>query len=109
METTEKKPRKIHRYVLLVIVIFSVWWMKAFSPIMPHIQLPPEAVYPHEGHEPLFNLFGGFYITNTMVSTWIAMLIVIIIAWNIRKQLKAGKMVLTGVSGAIAASAGRLL
>jgi F-type H+-transporting ATPase subunit a len=70
---------------------------------MPHIQLPAEPVYPHLGKEPLFYLGGqGFYITNTMVSVWIAMLIVVIIAWNIRKQLKEGKMVLTGVSGAIA-------
>jgi F-type H+-transporting ATPase subunit a len=104
VETTEKKPRKIHRYILLVIVILSAWWMKSFSPIMPHIQLPPEAVFPLEGHEPLFNLFGqGFYFTNTMVSVWIAILILVVIAWNIRKQLKEGKMVLTGVSGAIAA------
>jgi F-type H+-transporting ATPase subunit a len=70
---------------------------------MPHIQLPPEAVFPLEGHDPLFYLGGqGFYITNTMVSVWIAMLIAIIIGWNIRKQLKRGEMVLSGVSGAIA-------
>jgi F-type H+-transporting ATPase subunit a len=78
--------------------------MRWFSPIMPHIQLPAEAVFPLEGHDPLFYLGGqGFYITNTMISTWLAMVIVIIIAWNIRKQLKRGDMVLTGVSGAIAA------
>jgi F-type H+-transporting ATPase subunit a len=103
VETTEKKPRKIHRYILLLFVILSILWMRSFSPIMPHIQLPPEAVFPHEGHEPLFHLFGqGFYITNTMVSVWISMLIIILIAWNIRKQLNSGSMVLTGVSGAVA-------
>jgi F-type H+-transporting ATPase subunit a len=74
-----------------------------FTPIMPHIQLPPEAVYPHEGHEPLFTLFGqGFYITNTMVAVWLAIVLILIVAWNIRKQIKRGDMVLTGVSGAIA-------
>jgi F-type H+-transporting ATPase subunit a len=74
-----------------------------FTPIMPHIQLPPEAVYPQEGHAPLFTLGGqGFYITNTMVAVWLAIVLILIVAWNIRKQIKRGDMVLTGVSGAIA-------
>lgn len=112
METTEKKPRKIHRYIFFFLLLpfscyatfFASGGMTILKPIMPHIQLPPEAVYPIEGHEPLFNLFGqGFYITNTMVSVWIAILLLVVIAWNIRKQLKSGAMVLTGVSGAIAA------
>ena len=107
METTEKKPRKIHRYIFfLVLISLSVWiFAEAFpKPIMPHIQLPPEPVYPLEGTSRCSIFAGqGFYITNTMVSVWIAMLILILIAWNIRKQLKSGSMVLTGVSGAIAA------
>ncbi|HKJ26772.1 MAG TPA: F0F1 ATP synthase subunit A [Anaerolineales bacterium] len=104
MEQTEKKPRKIHRYFFLLVIIASVFFMRWFSPIMPHIQLPAEAVFPLEGHAPLFTFAGqGFYITNTMISVWLAMLIIIIIAWNIRKQIKRGDMVLTGVSGAIAA------
>jgi F-type H+-transporting ATPase subunit a len=71
---------------------------------MPHIQLPAEAVFPLEGHAPLFYLAGQpFYITNTMISVWLAMVIIIVIAWNIRKQLNRGDMVLTGVAGAIAA------
>ena len=104
METTEKKPRKFHRYILLVIVVLSVWWGRAFAPIMPHIQLPPEPVYPLIEEPPLFNLFGQeFYIVNSMISVWLAILVIVVIAWNIRKQLKSGSMVLTGVSGAIAA------
>ena len=108
METTEKKPRKFHRYILLFVLVpiscYATFFAQTLKPIMPHIQLPPEPVYPHVDHEPLFTIAGqGFYITNTMVSVWIAMLIVILIAWNIRKQLKDGKMVLSGVSGAIAA------
>ncbi len=107
MEKTDKQPRKIHRWILLLVIVpvscAATFFIPLLKPIMPHIQLPPEPVYPHVGHDPLFNLGGqGFYITNTMVSVWIAMLIVILIAWNIRKQLKAGKMVLTGVSGAVA-------
>ncbi|MBE0528252.1 MAG: F0F1 ATP synthase subunit A, partial [Thermoleophilia bacterium] len=105
---TEKKPRKIHRYILLFVLVpiscYATFFVQNLKPIMPHIQLPPEPVYPQVGHEPLFTLLGqGFYITNTQIAVWLAMLIVIVIAWNIRKQLKSGSMVLTGVSGAIAA------
>lgn len=104
METTEKKPRKIYRYILLLVIIFSVWGMRTYSPIMPHIQLPAEPVFPSVDHAPLFTIAGqGFYITNTMIAVWIAILLLIIVAWNIRKQLKSGAMILTGVSGAIAA------
>ena len=42
-------------------------------------------------------------ILSSLMGSMITMLIVIVIAWNIRKQLKRGDMVLTGVSGAIAA------
>jgi F-type H+-transporting ATPase subunit a len=112
VETTEKKPRKIYRYIFFFLLVpfscyatfFASGALQSFRPIMPHIQLPAEAVFPHEGHEPLFHLAGqGFYITNTMISTWLAIVIILIIAWNIRKQLNAGEMVLTGISGAIAA------
>ena len=103
MEQIEKQPRKIHRYIFLLVIVASVFFMRWYAPIMPHIQLPAEAVFPLEGHDPLFTLAGQpFYITNTMVSVWLAMLIIIVIAWNIRKQIKSGSMVLTGVSGAIA-------
>jgi F-type H+-transporting ATPase subunit a len=104
VEQTEKKPRKIYRWFFLLLVVFSIWTMGQYKAIMPHIQLPPEAVYPQEGHAPLFTLGGqGFYITNTMIAVWLSILILIVIAWNIRKQIKRGDMVLTGVSGAIAA------
>ncbi len=104
MEQTEKKPRKIHRYLFLLIAVFSILASRAFAPIMPHIQLAPEAVFPHEGHDPLFYIAGqGFYITNTMIAVFISVIIVALIAWNIRKQINSGAMVLTGVAGAVAA------
>ncbi|MBN2043374.1 MAG: F0F1 ATP synthase subunit A [Anaerolineales bacterium] len=82
----------------------TTFFIAELKPIMPHIQLAPEAVFPHVGEAPLFNLLGqGFYITNTMIATWIAIAIILMIAWNLRKQLKAGSMVPTGISGAIAA------
>jgi len=94
------KERKINRWLLLFLLIAAYFLMGQFKPIMPHIQLPAEPVMA----EPLFQFAGqDFYITNTMTSTFLAILLLLWIGWSIRKQLKRGDMVLTGIAGFFAA------
>jgi F-type H+-transporting ATPase subunit a len=67
---------------------------------MPHIQLAAEPLT----ETPLFSLLGQeFHLTNTMVALIIADVVLIILALSIRRQIKKGSMVLTGISVAFAA------
>jgi F-type H+-transporting ATPase subunit a len=64
----------------------------AYAPVMPHVQLPAEKLT----HEPIF---GQVYLTNTIVAVLIADVILLLIAWSIRRQAKQGKTLFTGVAG----------
>ncbi len=98
MEKT--KERKVSRWLLLLVLIVGYWLTSKFTPIMPHVQVAAEPVIA----EPLFQLFEqDFYITNTMTSTFIAIVILLLIGLSIRKQLRRGDMVLTGIGGVFAA------
>jgi F-type H+-transporting ATPase subunit a len=82
--------RRVNRYWFILVLILSGVAASFFPPVRPWIQLAAE---------PLVKITDNFYITNTMVASWIAYVIVLLIAWSIRKQLKAGKTVLDGVGG----------
>jgi F-type H+-transporting ATPase subunit a len=76
--------------------------MRAFPPILPHIQLPPEALSEH----PLFTLpvIGDFYLTNTIVAVLIADVILLVMALMVRRAIGSGKLVLSGIPGAVEAA-----
>ena len=92
---TANRPRKIYRWLLLSVIAIAIIIFSYYPPIQPHVQLPAEPLT-----APLF-LFANqeFTITNTFIATLIADLILIMIAWNIRKQVKSGKTVLEGLAG----------
>ena len=95
-----KKRRGVNRLLFFLVLIGSVFACVTFTPIMPHVQLAAEPVTA----EPLFPLFNqDFYITNTMVAVLIADVILIILALAIRRQIRKGVIVLTGIPGAFAA------
>jgi F-type H+-transporting ATPase subunit a len=70
------------------------------SPILPHIQLPAEPL----SKQPII---GNIYLTNTMVAMILVDIIVILMAIAasraVKKALKDGYMVPTGITGAIEA------
>ncbi len=96
MEQKTETAKKRFRYIFLVILILNIVAASLFPPVQPHVQLPAENV----SHDPLF---GNFYLTNTLIATLLADVIIILIALSIRRQIKAGKTVLTGVGGMFAA------
>lgn len=97
MEDKKDQPTgKKYRYIFLVILVLSILGAQFFPPVQPHIQLPAERLT----HDPLF---GDFYLTNTLVATVIADLILLAIALSIRNGIRSGKMVLSGIGGAVAA------
>ncbi|MEW6716311.1 MAG: FoF1 ATP synthase subunit a [Chloroflexota bacterium] len=96
-----KKRRLPNRWIFLFIIILSVLAASAFPPIRPHVQLPAERLT----HDPLFTLpvIGDFYFTNTMLAVLLADIILLLSAWFIRKQIKSGKSVLSGIPGVFGA------
>ena len=91
----------VNRWLILLFVILGVFAARAYPPVLPHIQLPPE----HLSETPLFTLpvIGPFYLTNTLVATFIADVILILIAIAVNRVVKRGTLVPGGIPGAIEA------
>jgi F-type H+-transporting ATPase subunit a len=104
--TIPEKPRKKWRYgtnrwFVLLFIILGVVGARAFSPILPHIQLPAE----HYSQTPLFTLpvVGEFYWTNTLTATILVDLILLAIALIVRAAVKKNELILKGFAGAVEA------
>jgi len=100
-ETNKKWRWGVNRWLILFLIILSVYAAGAFAPIMPHIQLPAERV----SQEPLFTLpiIGDFYLTNTLVATLLADVVLIVISLVVRRASRSGKQVLSGFASAVEA------
>jgi F-type H+-transporting ATPase subunit a len=92
VEQAKDKPKKINRWIFLVILVLSFLTAGMFSPVMPHVQLPAEKLT----HDPII---GNVYLTNTILALIIADLILVLIALSIRRQAKQGKSVFSGIGG----------
>jgi F-type H+-transporting ATPase subunit a len=86
----------VNRWLILLFVILGAFAAQAYPPVLPHIQLPAE----HLSETPLF---GNFYLTNTLVATFIADVILILIAIAVNRVVKRGTLVPGGIPGAIEA------
>lgn len=81
-------------YVLLFIILSIVFaYVLGLGPVLPHIQLPSEAI----GH------IGGIAIPNTFTAMIIADIILILIALGVRRAVSTGELVPKGLSGALEA------
>ncbi len=97
MEEPRRKWRYgINRWIILVLVILNIFAVRFYAPVLPHIQLPAENV----SRTPLF---GDFYLTNTMVATLIADVILILIAITVTRAVRSGELIPKGIPGAIEA------
>lgn len=104
----EKPPRKwrygINRWIILGLIILNIYFVySVYYPVLPHIQLPAENV----STAPLFTiplpLFGPFYLTNTLVATIIADVILVLIAFAVTRAVRSGELIPKGIPGAIEA------
>jgi F-type H+-transporting ATPase subunit a len=96
-----EKPRKrwrygVNRWLILLFVILNIIAVSYYAPVLPHIQLPAE----HISERPLF---GDFYLTNTLVATSIADVLLILIAITVNRAVKSGSLIPKGLPGAIEA------
>lgn len=100
-----EKPKKRvwARWVVLAAFILGLFLFTGFfgiglgiKPIMPHVYLPGEKL----SETPLF---GDFYITNTFVGLMLADSVVFLLAFFVWRGVKSGKLLLTGITGAVEA------
>ena len=104
METTPKKKWwrwGVNRWLVLGLMILGFVLAGIYAPVLPHVQLPAENL----STRPLFTLpvIGDFYLTNTLVATLLAYIILITLAFFFNRAVKRGGLVLRGIPGALEA------
>lgn len=89
-----------YRWVLLGIIILNIAAVYFFPPLRPHIQVAPETLT-----GPLISLpvIGDFYLTNTLVASFLVMVLLLLMAFAVNRALRSGQQVPKGLAGAIEA------
>jgi F-type H+-transporting ATPase subunit a len=85
------------RWVVILLIVGNVLAVGAYSPVMPHVQVPPENV---AGPVNLPGL-GPLYLTNTLVALLLADLVIVIMAIVVRRATRGGALVLDGLAGVV--------
>lgn len=82
-----------NRYFILLLIIVGVvlHYVVGIQAIAPHVQLPAEK----------FSTEG--FLTNTLVATFLADIIIVLIAFSVYRSVRSGSLVPKGFSGAIEA------
>jgi F-type H+-transporting ATPase subunit a len=101
LEKTSRWRWGVNRWIVLALIIGSIFAAGWYWPVSPHIALPAEKL----SHHPLFTLpvIGDIYLTNTIVAVLIADVILILLAFVINRTYKKGAMVPGGITGAVEA------
>lgn len=83
------------RWIVLLTIILGAIAANIYAPIRPHIQVAPERI----SNQPLFTLpvIGDFYLTNTLVAMVLVDIIVIAMAFWVKRATSGGKMILSGI------------
>lgn len=99
MESVKPARRRIgfHRWLIVALIVVSVFAVRAYAPIRPHIQVAPE---PLAGPFDL-PLIGPIYLTNTMVALLIVDVILLGVALAVRRGVRSGTPILTGLAGLV--------
>ncbi|HEX9615892.1 MAG TPA: F0F1 ATP synthase subunit A [Anaerolineales bacterium] len=96
----DEKPRRwrygINRWLILLFIILGILAARAYPPTLPHIQVAAE----HLSEAPII---GDIYLTNTLVATLLADVIVILIAFTVYRSVRTGSLIPTGLAGAVEA------
>ncbi|MBN1450140.1 MAG: F0F1 ATP synthase subunit A [Anaerolineales bacterium] len=103
---SEKPKKRVWaRWVVLAAILLGLFLFTGFfgiglgiKAIMPEVFLPGEKL----SETPLFGI-PGLYMTNTFVGLIGADIVVLLLAIGVSRSVKSGKMVLTGISGAVEA------
>lgn len=89
-----------YRWLVLILIIASVFFSSRFAPIQPHFQVPAENLSEHALFTiPLLN--APVYLSNTFVGIIIADLIVFLLAFAVLVSTRSKSMLPRGISGAL--------
>lgn len=96
--STPRRRIGFYRWIVLALIILGIYITGAFPPIQPHVQLPAEAI-----SEPLFTLpvIGEFRMTNTLLATLIADVLLILMAFGVYRATRDPKNIPGGISGLV--------
>lgn len=85
-----------NRYFILLFIVASivVHYVVGVKVLQPHVQLPAE---------PLAQITEKFALTNTLVATILADILLLLIAFGVSRAVKSGSLVPKGFSGAVEA------
>jgi F-type H+-transporting ATPase subunit a len=99
VESKKKWRWGINRWWVLLFIILNILAVAFFKPLAPHIQVAPEKL----GEHPLFTnkLIGEFYLTNTMVASFIVMIVLILVAFAVKRILSKSTLEPRGIAGAL--------
>ncbi len=101
MESTRKWRYGTNRWIILAFAVLAYIVVEFFFvPVQPHILVAPERVM----HDPLFTLpfIGPFYLTNTLTTLVVAFVVILLLAWSVRRSLNKGDLgVPSGIAGAM--------
>ena len=97
-EKTRRWRWGVNRWIVLVLIILNaIFAYGLFPPIVPHVQLPAEAL----GSATLPII--GEPLTNTLVATAIADVVLILLAFFVWRAVRRGDQILTGITGVVEA------
>lgn len=99
VETKKKWRWGVNRWWVLFFIILNILTVIAFKPLSPHIQVAPEKL----STEPLFTLpvIGDFYLTNTLMASFIVMIVLIVMAYAVKRILSKSSLEPHGIAGAL--------
>jgi len=99
VETRKKWRWGVNRWWVLLFIILNIVTVYAFKPLSPHIQVAPEKL----SAEPLFTLpiIGDFYLTNTVIASFIVMILLIALAYAVKRILSKSSLEPRGIAGAL--------
>ena len=95
--TTRRWRWGVNRWIVLALIILNFIFAIRFPPIAPHVQLPAEAL----GSATLPII--GEPLTNTLVATAIADVVLILLAFFVWRAVRRGDQILTGITGTVEA------
>lgn len=96
-EQTQKRWRYgVNRWLIIGLIVLGFILTGIIVPLRPHIQLPAERL----SQQPIF---GDVYLTNTLIATAIADILLIITAIAVSRAVKSGSLVPKGFAGIIEA------
>jgi F-type H+-transporting ATPase subunit a len=102
VETAQRAKRRrfgFHRWLIVALIVGNVLAVRAYAPIRPHIQAAAE----HLAGPFQLPVVGEMYLTNSMVSTFLAIVILTLLGLAVWRQARRGTPVMTGIAGVLEA------